>query len=902
MERSGIGHRLCQPHPDHRADSNQRSHNQRLGPSIRCKSRARGRPLNDQTFTIDSVASTYKTVSVDANDIVWDATHQQIYASLASGNGSTGNSVVAIDPFNATMGTPKPAGSGPNLLALSSDASYLWVGEDGSGAVQRYTLPNLTPDIKISLPTALIAGVATTQHAISQKAAPGSLDTIAVLLGDPASSLQSNGLIVYDNATQRPTIPGGTADNIESIDWGPNASTLYGDQGYYGTGGFSIINVNASGASLGTTYPHVFSAPANEQIHFDQASGYVYSDYGRVTNPSTGDIVGTFNLSALYTELNHSATCLIDSNQGIVFFLGQTFSQWAGSSGYTILAFDKTTYKLLNSLTIPQYSGQQTGLIRWGNAGLVFNTVPTTLFTGTNSIYLIDGSFVNGTLPPDFSDGTQVAPLPNLVAVNPQMAVAGSGDTTITVSGANFQPGAVVYLTGASALNTFSVGGMLNTVYINSGQLQATIPAKDLNAVGTAVVTVSNGALTSQALNELAFTVVPAGSGLTALNLNSLDVAWDPISALLYASVWSPDPQFPNSIVAIDPTAGQVVKSQFVGADPDLVRTSSDGKYLYTGFMLENAAVQLALPGLNSPLQWSLGASSLVGPLMAIDIQPAPGGSQTTAISTGVSYAINNMVWPFSPEEDGSLAIFDNNLARPASLPGPPTGANIYGSLQWGPNGSTLYAADNENTLSLYELAVGSSGVSVQEQCPYCLANSNLIADPYYNLFRSIHFDAGRGLIYDDNGVVIDPVRGNQIVTLNSFGLAAPDSSLNRIFILGQTPSQMAATGLNNYTIASFDQTLYTPVNSITLTGIVGIPVAMVRWGSSGLAIVTYNNPSTAEPGPRGMLYVVNDSTFVSAMSRPAGAPEFEPLKLRWTRSNLPSLSRRIQAGTVSAH
>ena len=34
-------------------------------------------------------------------------------------------------------------------------------------------------------------------------------------------------------------------------------------------------------------------------------------------------------------------------------------------------------------------------------------------------------------------------------------------------------------------------------------------------------------------------------------------------------------------------------------------------------------------------------------------------------------------------------------------------------------------------------------------------------------------------------------------------GLAAPDSSLNRVFILGQTSAQ---AGTNNYTIQSFDE------------------------------------------------------------------------------------------------
>jgi len=61
-----------------------------------------------------------------------------------------------------------------------------------------------------------------------------------------------------------------------------------------------------------------------------------------------------------------------------------------------------------------------------------------------------------------------------------------------------------------------------------------------------------------------------------------------------------------------------------------------------------------------------------------------------------------------------------------------------------------------------------------------------------------IHSDFGTGLIYSDDGEVADPNTQAIVGAYNASGLAAPDSSLNRVFILGQTSAQ---AGTNNYTI-----------------------------------------------------------------------------------------------------
>jgi len=357
------------------------------------------------TFSILSGSNHVSIVAANANDIIWDATRGKIYASLPSANGASGNSLVAIDPVTGTMGTPQYVGSEPDKLALSSDASHIWVGIDGSFAVQRFTLPGLTPDANIAVPGNGIA--------LSIRAAPINPHTVAVL-PEGSNGFSSCCVTVYDDAIARPMTRNWAFSGLQ---WGANDSTLYGGDLYAGMSNFSTMAVDSTGVSNLTTYPNVYGISVGG-IHYDAQSGYVYADNGQVIDPSTGGQIGTLNLDywLMYNgqvpQPRNSVypKCVPDSAQGVVFCLGM------GGSSYVIQSFDEKTYRLLDTLPIPQATasaGAAVNLIRWGKAGLAFNTAPTVLTTSNpGSIFLIDGSFVNSTAPPDTTNGNGVEVTP----------------------------------------------------------------------------------------------------------------------------------------------------------------------------------------------------------------------------------------------------------------------------------------------------------------------------------------------------------------------------------------------------------------------------------------------------------------------------------------------------------
>src|SRR6185437_14736920 len=606
----------------------------------------------------------------------------------------------------ATIGTPIVTGNTPDVLAISSDDSFLYTALDGSSSVIRYTLPSLTldPGFNLAVPATGYAG----QTAISMAVAPSNPRTIAMLVGNyNVGGPNTGGTVVYDDATPRAAKVPYYSEYSDYLGWGSNASTLYATDASSG-GDLWVNSVNSSGVTLTKDYRSEVESQTGT-FSFDAISGYIYSDTGRVVDPANGNVVGAFNISSFYVS---TPRCLPDIANNVVFFIGRTPDQvgtlFHPNTGATILKFNATTYQLIDTISIPGPSGSISDLMRWGNAGLAFIDFSSFQRNASGPVYLVDGSFVSGLAAPDTTTGTSVQPLPKFTTMSPQVAAAGSSSVALNVTGSNFQPGASVLWNGSSLVTNF----------ISASALQATIPDSSLSTAGSAVVTVSNGSSGSSP-KSLAFTITPASSGTTnlnAVNLASLDIAWNSVANQLIAPVWSADSQFPNSIVAIDPATGAITNSAGVAADPTMARITSDGSFVYTGFNIANQVTRLALPNLTGGTSFSLGNDNPngYGPWYALDIQPAPNAPQTTAVVLGSNGRGPN---------EGPVLIFDNGIQRPTTVPGWGIG-NEYDGLQWGSSASTLYAYANNSLLTIYTLAVNSSGVMLASTDPNTFTSS----------------------------------------------------------------------------------------------------------------------------------------------------------------------------------
>ena len=97
-------------------------------------------------------------------------------------------------------------------------------------------------------------------------------------------------------------------------------------------------------------------------------------------------------------------------------------------------------------------------------------------------------------------DISVVNPVPALTSISPNSAATGSLGITLTVTGANFVPGAIVQWNGENRVTTFVNGA-------NGTQLTAQILTSDLTTAGTATVSVVNPAPGGGQSNTLNFTI-----------------------------------------------------------------------------------------------------------------------------------------------------------------------------------------------------------------------------------------------------------------------------------------------------------------------------------------------------------------------------------------------------------
>jgi hypothetical protein len=363
------------------------------------------------------------------------------------------------------------------------------------------------------------------------------------------------------------------------------------------------------------------------------------------------------------------------------------------------------------------------------------------------------------------------------------------------------------------------------------------------------------------------------GTQVTPIALAGLGMAWDSKSGLLYVGTAEYDSAYPNSIVAIDGTTGSVVKSQTVNSDPDLLSVSANGQYLYVAYAGATRMTQLQLPGLGSALTWALNNPESSTVYWAGDMRAAPENPHTTALT------LLNL--ESEPDATGGVVVYDDNVERPNFVPGWGTTQIVYDTLAWGSSDQILTGAltSGYNGGPLSEFQIGVSGATV-------LANGTASFNT-----GEIHSDFITGLIYSDDGNVADPKTQAIVGSYGASGLAAADSSLNRVFILGQTAAQ---AGSNNFTIESFDEKAYTVVSSITLNNLLGSPSEFVRWGASGLAVLTINEGD----GSPGLLYLIQDTSFVSD-SQSVAARSSKPQELvqrRWKHVSKMDLVKMVKA------
>ncbi|MHB8423702.1 MAG: hypothetical protein ACYDB9_00895 [Gammaproteobacteria bacterium] len=432
----------------------------------------------------------YIDIPQSVASMAWDQQQQMLYVSVPSASAYQPNTVQGINPYTATIQSAQYAGSDPNVTAVSSDGQYLYVGIDGANAMQRFILPNLTPDIQCSLGD---NGVLGPNLALDIQVSPISSNTTAIALGNQTNPGPQT-FMIMDGCTIRGSVIGtypGNDNNIFSIQWDSTGANVYA------TDGLSLytLSVDSSGAAFTKHYPNLFYQNPNDpsiQLHFDATTGNLYADDGHVVDPLTGTPLGQYAAYAPMTP---------DSQHGLAFF---TYPVGPSNPAIDIQSFNLSGFNSTGTIPLPDSIGDPIQLIRWGDNGLA-------MAASDGQLFLVGGTFVTNGLstgpagtPPAGPSGT--LPLPPPPPAKPVLsslsttAVASGGENfDLTVTGSNFTVGEQICWNGTP----------LSTLLVSSSEMKTQIPASDIANTGTASVTVCYTGQTSLASQPLTLTIGP---------------------------------------------------------------------------------------------------------------------------------------------------------------------------------------------------------------------------------------------------------------------------------------------------------------------------------------------------------------------------------------------------------
>lgn len=470
-----------------------------------------------------------------ANDMVWDPTHQVIYLSVPS-LASNGNTIATLNPATGSIQSAQFAGSEPDALALSDDSQFLYAGVDGASSVQRFTVPNMLPDIKYSLGAGPYPQGP--YYGVDVEVAPGLSHTTAVSRGAfNVSPIALGGMAIFDDATMRSTVANSPGDLYDSLQWGSDTA-IYAINNEITSFDFYILTASSGGVTRSKDYQNKFS-DFYVKMHYDKGTGRVFTDDGYVINPANGQQIGAFQASGYMVP---------DSTLNRAFFLGQIVGQPATS--FAIESFDLTTLTPVAEIMVPNVRGNPLRFIRWGTAGLAFND-------DAGFIYIInDGTFVsaraaqkvmrprllspvqkswitprsriqesqvrpNRTQPigRPFARAQVSNPAPAIATLSPSVVAAGEvglNGFTLTVTGTNFVSLSTVEWNGSPR----------QTELVSATELQTQISVADVQTAGTASVTIVTPGPGGGSSNALTFTIVPQAGlapipSINALNPNS---------------------------------------------------------------------------------------------------------------------------------------------------------------------------------------------------------------------------------------------------------------------------------------------------------------------------------------------------------------------------------------------
>jgi hypothetical protein len=416
--------------------------------------------------------------------------------------------------------------------------------------------------------------------------------------------------------------------------------------------------------------------------------------------------------------------------------------------------------------------------------------------------------------------GAVYAGVPQITAVSPAAALAGSQDLTLTVNGTGFVNGSTVYW------NTTP----LNTLYTSATQLSANLPSSNLAALGWGKVSVVTPSPGGGASNVTPFAIY------SSVKLMANHLLVDPYSRRLYASVNSNATEVTgNSLVVVDPTSGSLGTPVSAGSQPGKMSLTDDGNVMYVALAGADAVARFntATQSIDFTFPVTANGTYSTSTLNLRDITAVPGTENTIAIDLGS--------WP-------GTAIYDVDpthqtaMTRTGNYSQNTTGAYTGSSLQF-LNSTTMFTIDIDTTGGTFNRwTLASTGLSGSYTAEYTLNNFSSFKLRNGTAFADAGGVANANVVPPaPTGVMLPPSGGSTYPTYYGYygQVNEPDTSLGRSFF-GLVTGSGSSLAL---TLRAYDQNTYMLTDTLALpisssNSTTPAVVDLYRWGADGLAIL----------------------------------------------------------------
>ena len=736
-----------------------------------------------------------RVISLVPGGLVWDAARSRLYASVsADDTGVHANQVVAINPATAQITGSVTVGNDPGQLQLTSGGEQLYVALDANGNITRITPGTLAINQTFSLGSDPYAGP---YHASDFCTVAGQPDVLVVLRAG------NSGVAAYENGVARAQAAS-FPEFFDFIEPSADPTLFLGYEASSSGANLYQLKLDATGVSVVGTSERYFNSAESDIV---SSGNDLFATSGFKMSGTTLRRVGTFAVDSA------GPACPDPASNRVYFF--ETNDRYASIEYNEIGVYDANAFapirklSLSEAVAVPYGDGYRTPLVRWGANGLAL--------CGRTAIVLINS---NRLVPADAPANLQVrlqaaamnpadytAPVvytvtvtnngPNL-ARNTRVAASLSDSQTISAlsatAGTPTASGSVVSLAAGDLASGASTTLRITTLAQSAGPLSGTASASS----DAADPDPSDN--TAYQLISVGFTTVADSMNMLRLNANNL--IYDPVHAVLWASVLLPvEAPLSHSVVSIDPLTGIITNIVPLNAAPtaNCMALSGNGRYLYVGLddAPEVARVDLAA---SSPTvtRVPVGTTSSGEPLHALDIAPLDGDGTSFLLCTTAEDA----------------CVYDGDIRRPNR-----TAPNVVRRLARTGTSGAFIGLDYHSGYTFCTLTVTSAGVACYQPPP-------------------IH-------AYD----YAEDVRGEGNLLLTSAGSLINSSTLVTRFTLG-IPGRPCLDVSNNRAylaygseVRAFDTTTGLTVGSLFLSGITGNYGALncVRWGLDGLAVLGYD-------------------------------------------------------------